>query len=207
MSNVSATASFANLQLSTSAIASLSAADSVSTLLTPEALLEYCKMKLKNIDSQVKTAFMKQQDRNRLSSALSDLATKLSQKASKGSGGVDENDKKTKEEVLRAYDAAIRAAASNPALMQKLEAEKAKFEATANGTDKKKNDGGVADWEMEDLTEAVQRMQSDLNRDGELEMIQLQSLMSQRQQALQMCTNMVQSLGQSAMGIVQNIGK
>jgi hypothetical protein len=38
-------------------------------------------------------------------------------------------------------------------------------------------------------------------------MIQLQSLMSQRQQAIQMCTNMVQALGQSSQAVAANIGK
>ena len=55
---------------------------------------------------------------------------------------------------------------------------------------------------MSDLTEC-------LNREGELEMIQLQSLISQRQQAVQMTTNMLYHLSGDGKGCVicQNIGK
>ena len=60
---------------------------------------------------------------------------------------------------------------------------------------------------MKSLSDAVASIQQDVNHEGELEMIKLQSLMSQRQQALQMCTNLVQSLGQSAQQITANIGK
>jgi len=177
-------------------------------LLTPEALLEFCKTKLEGLDAQVKSGFLKQQRRNRLSGALSDLVASLNSKADKASGGVAAVDNNLKQTIVAQFDAAIRAAGGDQGLVKRLQDEKARFEATAFPPEgQEHNDAGVADWEMADFAEAVQNIQSDVNREGELEMIQLQSIMSQRQQALQMCTNMVQSLGQSAMGIAQNIGK
>lgn len=46
-----------------------------------------------------------------------------------------------------------------------------------------------------------------LSHDAEIEMLNLQSLMSSRQQALQLCTNMVVALGDSAQRIASNVGK
>ena len=178
------------------------------SFLTPEALMEFCEAKLKSLDAQVKSAFLKQQRRGRLSGALSDLANSLNSKADKASGGVAAVDDGLKQTILRQFDAAIANAGGDQGLVKRLQDEKAKFEKSAYPAQgDANNDAGVADWEMQDLADAIQGIQSDVNREGELEMIQLQAVMSQRQQALQMCTNMVQSLGQSAMGIAQNIGK
>lgn len=178
------------------------------TLLTPEVLLEFCKSKLESLDAQVRSGFLKQQRRSRLSGALSDLATSLNSKADKSSGGVAALDDGLKQQILKEFNVAIANAGNDAGLVKKLEAQRDKFQASAYPPEgDANNDARVADWEMQDLAEAVQSIQADANREGELEMIQLQAVMSQRQQALQMCTNMVQSLGQSAMGIAQNIGK
>jgi hypothetical protein len=55
-------------------------------------------------------------------------------------------------------------------------------------------------------TTAVQNIQKDLNSSTELSMINLQSLMSQRQEAIQLCTNLVQSLGDQVNKIADNVG-
>ncbi len=69
--------------------------------------------------------------------------------------------------------------------------------ANANPIDPKE----VASW-----SDAVKSAQSGLNSASELNMISLQSLMSQRQEAIQLCTNLVQSLGDQCNKIAQNIG-
>jgi hypothetical protein len=48
--------------------------------------------------------------------------------------------------------------------------------------------------------------QSDLNGGAELNMINLQAIMSQRQTAIQLTTNLVQALGDSSNKIAANIG-
>ncbi len=55
-------------------------------------------------------------------------------------------------------------------------------------------------------TTAVENIQKDLNSSTELSMINLQSLMSQRQEAIQLCTNLVQSLGDQVNKIAENVG-
>ncbi|HEY8041388.1 MAG TPA: hypothetical protein VIF15_16395, partial [Polyangiaceae bacterium] len=49
-------------------------------------------------------------------------------------------------------------------------------------------------------------VQSTINQGSELQMIKLQSLMSQRQTAIQLTTNLVQSLGDQLNKIAENIG-
>lgn len=52
----------------------------------------------------------------------------------------------------------------------------------------------------------AKNVQGDLNNQSEMNMIQLQSLMSDRQTSVQMCTNLVQSLGDQANKIAANVG-
>ena len=56
------------------------------------------------------------------------------------------------------------------------------------------------------LYEPAQGVSSSVNSSSELEMIQLQSFMSQRQTAIQLTTNLVQSLGDQLNKIADNIG-
>ena len=57
------------------------------------------------------------------------------------------------------------------------------------------------------VVDACERCPKDLNSLARADsMINLQSLMSQRQQAIQMCTNLVQSLGDQCNKIAENIG-
>jgi len=53
----------------------------------------------------------------------------------------------------------------------------------------------------------IDALVNEIGKNGELNMIQLQSLMSQRQTAVQLSTNMIKSLSDSADAIVPNLGK
>jgi hypothetical protein len=174
--------------------------------LTPDVLMQYCQSKIRGIDAQVQAAFKGQKSRGDLSKALSNLATELSGR----SKGVHQDDQGAKQKITEAYDKAI-ADAGGPqtTVGAQLAEQREAFVRTTTGkeTNNDEDKADAADWEMKNFLDNASRIQQDVNREGELEMIQLQSLMSQRQQALQMCTNMVQSLGQSSNAIAQNIGK
>ena len=60
---------------------------------------------------------------------------------------------------------------------------------------------------MTQLTTNLKNDAADLNSDSEMTMITLQSLMSQRQTAVQLTTNLVQSLGDQQNSIAKNIGQ
>lgn len=175
-------------------------------LLTPETLLDFCAMKLRGIDEQVQRAFMKQQDRNKLSAALGDLANVLQ---SSKTIPDDASGDGMRAEVSARFDAAIAAAGPNTAVGKDLQAQKDAFTKTItpSGEGATANGAGADENEMKRFVDTLTRTQANVNREGELEMIQLQSLMSQRQQAIQMCTNLVSGLGQSSMAIAQNMGK
>jgi len=68
-------------------------------------------------------------------------------------------------------------------------------------------DATVSDTDVAAIVKDLQNAASDANSGAELNMVKLQSLMSDRQSALQMCTNLVQSLGQQQNAIASNIGK
>jgi hypothetical protein len=58
-----------------------------------------------------------------------------------------------------------------------------------------------------DTTDAIHNIQQSISSSAELSMINLQSLMSQRQEAIQLSTNLVQSLGDQCNKIADNVGK
>ena len=168
--------------------------------LTPDMLLDYCSSKLRGIDEQVQRAFGAQQDRNKLSTALGDIANTLGTLKT-----VSDADDDTRNKVTADFNTAIALAGPNTQIGADLESQFQRFQLTTKGMPG--NDKGLDAGETKSYVDSVTTTQSSVNRQGELEMIQLQSLMSQRQQALQMCTNMVSGLGQSSMAIAQNIGK
>lgn len=180
-----------------------------SEFLTPDALLAYCAMKLRGIDAQVHTAFTAQKNRNGVSSKLSELQKSMQQFVNIPETGPDRDARLAS--LQKDFAEAIRLAGGPESPAGKRIADiQANLELNAgvHGQTRWKNDAGdVCPEELADYAKQLGSIQQDLNAEGELEMITLQSLMSQRQQAIQMCTNMVASLGQSANAVAQNIGK
>lgn len=167
--------------------------------LTPDALMAYCQSRLQGLDSQVNEAFAKQQASNQVSSALSKLladpALAIPDAALSG------NDAGAK---LKAAEDAIRNALHN------LNPDSAAYKALvdiANNIEKLPQDKIDATTFQNSIVNAVNNVQKDVNSCSELSMIGLQSIMSQRQQAIQVCTNLVQSLGDQCNKIAENIGK
>jgi hypothetical protein len=207
--------------------------------LTPDALMTYCQTRLQGIDSQVQKAFAEQQNMNKDTSTLSDLANQLQlpdhdlklgdkaddfkealHDAQKMSAAADKClDPDTKAKLQKAANA----------IYEKLSKVVGDKEATNNyqgaigpGTPDSfvdtvfnKYSNTVPD---EDNTmkvdayksatqDAVKAIQQDVSSAAELAMINLQSLMSQRQEAIQLATNLVQSLGDQCNKIADNVGK
>lgn len=163
--------------------------------LTPETLIAYCASKMRGIDTQIQQCFAKQQARNAKSQVLSDLQSKLSNYKT----GF-QNDPKARAEIEAALANAKTALVDDPSLAEQIDKLNTAFEATMN-------DDWASSTEMEGYMSSVQSIQQGINQEGELEMLQMQSMMSQRQQAVQLCTNMIQGLGQTAQAVAANIGK
>lgn len=65
----------------------------------------------------------------------------------------------------------------------------------------------VSTDELKKLNTDIDGMINDISKGAELEMINLQSLVSQRQMAVQLATGMLNKLNETALGVVNNVGK
>lgn len=168
----------------------------VFAYLTPDMLLAFCATKLRGMDEQIQQIVLRQRLRGDKVQILSELQQTLS--IYKGTGF-------DKPEEVASIQAAItkaeKAFEGDPELLNGLREIEASFKKTAD------EDGMAHPNELSAWSSSVQKMQEAMNQASELEMMQLQSLMSQRQQASQLCTNMIQSLGQSLQAICANTGK
>jgi hypothetical protein len=190
--------------------------------LTPDALISYCQSRLQGIDTQVDTAFAQQQAANGTQTMLAALAANSAlavpsqplDLSFKAGPPITYNTPADVAKVQGAYDAITTdlktlspgdpsyAALSNIANQLGSYDTNGNFEPNTNlGTSMP-----VDAWNST-VTTAVSDVSSTLNSDTQLSMINLQSLMDQRQQAIQICTNLVQSMGDSTSQVTANVGK
>jgi hypothetical protein len=160
--------------------------------LTPDAMLVYCQSRLTGINSQCREIMTRQDKNAKTQAALGDLLSALYSHQD-GYENADIHQK-----MQGAYDRALDAVGRETPLGQKL----------SNDRDQwlRADDSIVNKEEMSSLINATKNHQSELNSDAEIDMIRLQSLMSQRQTAIQLTTNIIQSLNDQANKIVANIG-
>jgi hypothetical protein len=168
--------------------------------LTPDALMSYCSTRLRGIDDQVHAAFAKQQQANADSSVLTNINIAVPDHQLDMSNDADKGTAQNALDQLQAAYDKIQDPTAKDALAHQIDA----LQHLIKG-----DNGGKMDVETFKSTTsgAVQKIQQDLNSGAELSMINLQSLMSQRQSAIQVCTNLVQSLGDQCSKIADNVGK
>jgi hypothetical protein len=167
--------------------------------LTPDALMTYCATRLRGLDDQMQTQLAGQQQARDASGALNELTNKLSALGKDDKGdGIHADDPGNKAEVARLFKEAIDKTPPGPA-RDMLCREHATFTHDLNDNIMSKGDAAQMATRLGTITK-------ELNDSAELDMISLQSLMSQRQTAIQMCTNLVAALGESTKTITQKIG-
>jgi hypothetical protein len=192
-----------------------------AVFLTPDALLAYCQSRLDSIDGQVRAAFSQQQLRNSESSAIQGVL----QTFQASSGGVTSDSQSCARMETALHDLIEKLKASDPGCPELPRLEQTYNDAVRSGTGPTsalpyedeglyppkqsgpEGDNTFSNTEMQTFISSLQGCASDLNSGSELQMIQLQSLMSQRQTAVQLTTNLVQSLGDQAQKIAENIGR
>jgi hypothetical protein len=194
--------------------------------LSPDALMAYCQARLDSIDGQFNQLVADQSKRNGEATNLQQVIATFQKYA----GGVDKNDSdKTgkcldMETALSNYIAQIKATDPNFPDLGKLEQTFNELLYTGTGpqTDPPLDyidegtypydskapgpDSALSSDEAQGFLQSLQGVGSDLNSGAELQMIQIQSLMSQRQTAVELTTNLVQSLGGQSEKIAENIG-
>ncbi|MDB4995927.1 MAG: hypothetical protein JWM74_3359, partial [Myxococcaceae bacterium] len=174
--------------------------------LSPDSLMFYCESRLRGIGEQIGRAVAQQQKSNSDISALNELHETLNQysKGVNAEGTVKgaEGDAAF-QQMSAAYDAAISKVGKDTELGKKLIEDKNRI---LNTNGQGGTDNIVLEHEMKAMTNNLETMVKDINGNSELQMINLQSLMSQRQAAVQLTTNLVQSLGDQMNKIAANIG-
>lgn len=237
MSNLSAAGNFQPLQplptyvggpSSTDGVAAPSDDEDASVGLSPDALMAYCQSRLDSIDGQVQASFGDQQQNATALQQIDQFADQLK--------GVDGADQKGADctKLEKSFYAMIQSiSASDPSCpaLSTLTAAYNQMVYSGDGgaafnhstdpsdpdfinkdqypldTSSQQGDKILGATELQGFAQTLTDAAGSLNSNSELQMVQLQSLMSQRQTAISLTTNLVQSLGDQANKIADNIGK
>jgi hypothetical protein len=206
----------------------------LSTCISPDALMAYCESRMNGIDTEIKKTFDQQQKTNQEQQILGD-ALQTIQAFGDGTLDPKSLQQGTNPEQCKQMELAIESAIqkikdidpSSPAIAR-LEAMHDKLMGTGSGPfndntgphgyynpDYKSHppdgghteeDGNISVEEMKGFIDDLNNINSGLSSNSELQMINLQSLMSQRQTAVELTTNLVQSLDETTGKIVGNVG-
>lgn len=193
------------------------ATDATHFPFSPESLLYYCSSRLGAIDQQIDRYFKDQQAKNRASKELADVQGVMGA-ASYQLAGTDP----LFDEAVHAYDAnellKIYRSAQTP---EGKAAAATAFEIRSGMNVSQYANGGevtpadifeasgaikakdASQWGQ--VIESFKNKSSELSKSAELNMIQLQSLVSQRQLAIQLTTQLMQSVHESMKGIAGNL--
>jgi hypothetical protein len=166
------------------------------TGLTPEGLMIYLKSRLKGLDTKIQEIFDNQKHNQAVQDALQKLQTILA-------GLNQKDDQKTSPNLVADIKAALAdLKAVAPDLGAQVADQLGKSGQILDGGDNayKASDVKASEVYLDDISK-------ELNSGAQLDMIHLQSLMSSRQTAVQLSTNLIQSLGHSADAIAANMGK
>jgi hypothetical protein len=193
-------------------------------LLSPDSLMYFCAIQLRALDGQITQRMAQQQSSRDAQQKLS----KLQEFMGRYAGGIGKDDVWAKGEALKMYKEAFDLLPPGSELRNRLDASFHEFRKTAcrednctftslaDYTPEMKNDdlnhgsdekNLVADWEMKPRMEELKNISNDVNKGAELEMTNLQTLISQRQMAVQLTTNLLSKVNETMHAIVNNTGK
>jgi hypothetical protein len=193
-----------------------------SSSLTSDSLMNYCDSQLSSIDGEIDTTMESDNNATQVSQQLQGVIETFQQNSS----GVNydaatcttlENDLGSVVTQMQATDP------NNPNLGPLTQTYNNMVwsgtgGATGNGpqfinptgyppvADGKQGDNNLSSDEMSSYINTLQGASSSLDSSSEMNLVEIQSLMSQRETAIQLTTNLVQSLGDQTNSIVSNIG-
>ncbi|HLK41074.1 MAG TPA: hypothetical protein VKU41_30190, partial [Polyangiaceae bacterium] len=180
------------------------AADPGVAYLTPDALMAYCHDRLSAIDSQIGTVMASQKstiaDVNDINSALATLQRYAG-------GATSKDDCQSMETALRTSIDNIASRDPNSSVLPALKQAYNDLVYTGTGTQNNLyyagypahavgdfGDGQINSQEMTGFISTLNNASAELNSGAELQLVNIQSLMSQRDTTVQLTTNLVQSL-------------
>ncbi len=174
------------------ALAGTSRAMEDASSLTPDALMIYCQTRLRSLDSEIQKAFDEQSKGNSMKAELAELGSKITMDPN-GFNDQAKLDQYVGE--LQAEQAKVGANSPQGQEIQKM------IDTLKSG-----GDSTVTSQEIASIQQGFKTIQSTYDSGSELQMIQLQSLMSQRQTAIQLTTNLIQTMNDTMQKVVGNVG-
>jgi hypothetical protein len=189
--------------------------EATTTYLTPDALLVYCQAQLGNIDGQINNIMQSAQNANYDQQDLTSVQAALSQyadgcNASQAQSLVDTLNKALT--TIEGRDPGSPAVGAIQSMLSTIQGASTPDPATAAALQFVKQMGGtvsiqaLSSEQVKGLSDTLSSATSTMNSSQEMTMISIQSLMSQRQTAVELTTNMMQTLDDTAEKIVSNVG-
>lgn len=158
--------------------------------LTAESLLLYCESQLRSLDTEV-TGFLNEQRANiDRKKALGDVIAQMKKYSPPATAA-------QAEEHYKAVHAAAAALPAGDPIATLLHDVYSEVASTGNPT--------KAQWDA--AMEKLQGALDEVSGNAEINMIRLQTVMSQRQMAIQLTTGMLQKFDQGLMAPINNIGR
>jgi hypothetical protein len=192
-----------------------------SNSLTSDSLMNYCDSQLSSIDGEIDTTMESDNDATQVSQQLQGVIETFQQ----NSGGVNSsfNSCASLESALGNVVTQMQQTdPSNPNLGPLTQTYNNMVWSGTGGTpayggpqlmpgfppvqNGPQGDGTLSTDEMNSYISTLQGAAGSLDSGSEMNLVQIQSLMSQRETAIQLTTNLVQSLGDQTNSIVSNIG-
>lgn len=192
--------------------------------LSPDALMVYLSTRLNGLDDQIDAIFNTEQKQQKVQSALSKIQAEL--------GRLDDSSDPNTLLTMPAADGTTTSGSTtsppttSPQVSGTSEIEKnintqiaeiaqtdPNLAATIQSRLNEKGfilfvqDGKYFSSEVKATKEYLQGLSKDIESGSQMNMIQLQSLMSARQTAIQLSTNLISALGESSKAIASNIGR
>jgi hypothetical protein len=193
--------------------------------MSTDALMAYCQSRLDSIDGQIQDSFTSQQSNANNIAAINTFADELKSYNTGVSGASDCATLETKFQtliqsiqtsdpncsalpnLLTAYNTMVYSGDGGAQFLHSSSGpdmiDPSQFPPSSNST---KGDNVISVTELQSYTTTLTDAATNLNSSSELQMVQLQSLMSERQTAISLTTNLVQSLGDQESKIADNIG-
>lgn len=167
--------------------------------LTPESMMVYLTTRLGSVDDQVQTIFANQETAEKIRAAIDDVRKLLNsldedtnkEALLKGSEGV-------LEDVTAIIDEQI--ALVDPELAQSIKSDLQREGHILQGSESQ-----YRTLQLENTREYLDSVVRDLESTAEMNMIRLQSLMSARQTAISLATNLLAKLHDASQKVVDNI--
>ena len=173
--------------------------------LTPDALMAYCETRMRGLNEQMDGFFKKQQVGNQNSAKINEALEAMNNNSA---GTNAANCKQQNEAMVSKLEDARNLAHATGDFATEAGLQKVITDLKgAVGQYEGASDIAISGERVKGFIDSVKSINGQINANSELNMINLQSVMSQRQTAIQMTTNLVQSLGEQSKMIAANIGK